>query len=108
MPDLTGLRSLHIGWWLGEVKRDRFEPSHAFALGAPMLANGDPSIARRTVNFNVGDPDLLAYMKGETIGFSGEDGWTLVTVDTIPLGWAKRVAGRLKSHYPKGLRIVGG
>jgi NOL1/NOP2/fmu family ribosome biogenesis protein len=47
-------------------------------------------------------------MKGETIGFSGEDGWTLVTVDTIPLGWAKRVAGRLKSHYPKGLRIVGG
>jgi NOL1/NOP2/fmu family ribosome biogenesis protein len=72
------------------------------------LAKGKPGIARRVASYGVGDPDLLAYMKGETIGSIGEDGWTLVTVDSFPLGWAKRVKGKLKSHYPKGLRLIPG
>ena len=34
--ELAGLRFLHPGWWLGLMagpKKDRFEPSHALALG---------------------------------------------------------------------------
>jgi NOL1/NOP2/fmu family ribosome biogenesis protein len=107
MPDLAGLRYLHPGWWLGQVKsarfeRDRFEPSHALALGVKS------DMARHVVDFSVDNPMLLSYLRGETIESAGEDGWTLVAVDSLPLGWAKRVAGRLKSHYPKGLRRVGG
>ncbi len=102
LPDLAGLRYLHPGWWLGEVKKDRFEPSHALALGARA---GD---LRRVADFPVGSGDLLAYLRGETTLSPGEDGWTLVAVDGFPLGWGKRVGGRLKSHYPKGLRIMGG
>ena len=30
--------------------------------------------------------------------------WLLVSVDGFVLGWGKRVNGRLKNHYPRGLR----
>ena len=60
------------------------------------------------IDYDVNDPDLLAYLRGETVQSPGEDGWALVTVDGFGLGWAKRVGGRLKSHYPKGLRVLGG
>ena len=100
LPDLSGLRFLHPGWWLGEIKKDRFEPSHAFALG---LA---PSQVRQVADYPVESDDLLAYLRGETLVSAGVDGWTLISVDGFSLGWGKRVAGRLKSHYPKGLRRV--
>jgi len=103
LPDLTGLRYLHAGWWLGELKagergRERCEPSHALALAARPL---EP---RRAAHFAADDPAVAAYLRGETMAHGGDDGWTLVCVDGYALGWAKRVGGRLKSHYPKGLR----
>jgi 16S rRNA C967 or C1407 C5-methylase (RsmB/RsmF family)/NOL1/NOP2/fmu family ribosome biogenesis protein len=104
--DLAGLgyagrRYLHPGWWLGELKKDRFEPSHALALSL------NSTVARRVKDFTVDDPGLLSYLRGETINSAGHDGWTIVAVNNFSVGWAKRVAGRLKSHYPKGLRTVG-
>ena len=98
LPDLTGLRYLHPGWWLGTVKRDRFEPSHALALALR------PQGARRALDLPADAAELAAYLRGETLASPGEDGWTLVAVDGFSLGWGKRAAGRLKSHYPKGLR----
>ena len=32
LPDLSGLRVVRPGWWLGRVRRGRFEPSHALAM----------------------------------------------------------------------------
>ena len=98
LPDLTGLRYLHPGWWLGTVKKDRFEPAHALALGLR------PDEARRVLDLPSDAPDLAAYLRGETLISPGEDGWTLIAVAGNPVGWGKRVANRLKSHYPKGLR----
>ena len=100
LPDLTGLRYLHPGWWLGTLKGDRFEPSHALALGL------SPSDARRVLTLRADAPELAAYLRGEVFSSHGEDGWTLVVVDGFPIGWGKRSGGRLKSHYPKGLRRV--
>jgi NOL1/NOP2/fmu family ribosome biogenesis protein len=100
LPDLSGLRYLHPGWWLGEVKKDRFEPSHSLALGVKSNS------VRRVADFAADDEALLAYLCGETVASGGQDGWTLVAVASFSLGWAKRVGGRLKSHYPKGLRMV--
>ena len=31
-------------------------------------------------------------------------GWALMCVDGISVGWGKYVDGRIKNHYPKGLR----
>ena len=100
LPDLTGLRFLHPGWWLGVIKKDRFEPSQALALAI------QPQDARRSISFAGDSPEIAAYLRGQAIAAPGEDGWTLVCADGHPQGWGKRVAGILKSHYPRGLRWV--
>jgi 16S rRNA C967 or C1407 C5-methylase (RsmB/RsmF family)/NOL1/NOP2/fmu family ribosome biogenesis protein len=100
LPDLTGLRFLHPGRWLGTIMKDRFEPSHALALVLPRES------ARRTVSLAPHDAALAAYLRGEGFSSTGEAGWVLLCVDGYPLGWGKRVAGILKSHYPRGLRWV--
>lgn len=115
LPDLTGLRFLHPGWWLGVIKKDsmprssghRFEPSHALALRlrpAEVLRCADLPAGGRGRH----DPDglscLRAYLRGEGFRSPGDDGWTLVAADGFAVGWGKRVAGLVKSHYPKGLR----
>ena len=97
---LTGLRFLHPGWWLGTLMKDRFEPSHALALA--LL----PEFAQRSVSLAPHDPALVAYLRGEGFRSAGEAGWVLLCVDGYPLGWGKRVAGIMKSHYPRGLRWV--
>jgi NOL1/NOP2/fmu family ribosome biogenesis protein len=109
-PHLAGLKTIHPGWWLGEVKgakvqkgrsgakEMRFEPSHALAMG---LTARD---IRRRLNYAADAPETLAYLKGETLESPGEEGWLLVTVEGYPLGWGKRVQGRVKNNYPKGLR----
>ena len=98
LPDLSGLRFLHPGWWLGTIKKDRFEPSHALALGLKL------EDAHRSVRLDAASPDLRAYLHGGGFRSPGDDSWLLVAVDGHPLGWGKRVNGTVKSHYPKGLR----
>lgn len=98
-PDLSGLRVLRTGLQLGEVKKGRFEPAHALALG---LRTGQ---CRATLDLPADNDAVLAYLRGETLPCT-EKGWVLVTVDGWPLGWGKASGGVLKNHYPKGLRRV--
>lgn len=97
-PDLAGLKVARAGWQLGTLKKGRFEPSHALALGC------QADHAARTADFAADAPEVVRYLKGESLQVSGEKGWTLITVDGFPLGWGKQVDGQLKNHYPKGLR----
>ena len=46
---------------------------------------------------------LLDYLQGQVIPGTA-NGWTLITVDGLSLGWAKGSGGQLKNHFPKGLR----
>jgi NOL1/NOP2/fmu family ribosome biogenesis protein len=98
LPDMGNLRAVHPGWWLGSFKKDRFEPSHALALGL------GPADARLPLDLEPDQPDVLAYLRGEALHSQGEDGWVLVSAGGYSLGWGKRVRGMLKSHYPRGLR----
>jgi 16S rRNA C967 or C1407 C5-methylase (RsmB/RsmF family)/NOL1/NOP2/fmu family ribosome biogenesis protein len=95
MPEFGRLRVVHAGTWLGVLKKDRFEPVHPLAL---CLRAGD---VRSVIDFSPGDPRLAAYLRGEVIE-SAAQGWTLVTVDGLGLGWGKGVQGVLKNHYPRG------
>ncbi len=97
-PDLHGLRVIHWGWWLGTMKKKRFEPSHALGMGL------QADEVRRKLSFAVDDPEVEKYLRGEVLPSPGDDGWVLVTIDGYPLGWGKRVQGRLKTHLPKWLR----
>lgn len=99
MPDPKGMKVLRPGLHLGELKKNRFEPSHSLALALP------PGNVRRIWNLESESTDVLAYLNGRTFSADGEKGWCLVCVDGFGLGWGKLADGVMKNHYPKGLRI---
>jgi len=99
MPDLKGLRVTIPGIWLGNFKKDRFEPAH------PLAANLRPGQAHKMLALSADSRELAAYLRGESLPADGTPGWTLVTVDDWPLGWGKSVQGVVKNHFPRG-RLV--
>lgn len=101
LPDLSGLRVLRTGLYLGDLLTKRFEPSQAFAMS--LYSNEVKPI----INFSITDNNLDRYLKGESFehtcaGEKPADGWNLITLNNFPLGWAKVTDGRLKNKYPKG------
>ena len=95
LPELKGLRVLRAGLELGECKKNRFEPAHAWALWLKTAAS--------VHDLTEDDPAVSRYLAGETLT-GDETGWTLVRVNGLTLGWVKGSGGQLKNHYPKGLR----
>ena len=98
MPSVKGLKVLRPGLHLGELKKNRFEPSHALALA--LL----PANAAHVWKLDSGEPTAAAYLNGQTFPADGEKGWYLICVDGFGLGWGKLAGGIMKNHYPKGLR----
>jgi 16S rRNA C967 or C1407 C5-methylase (RsmB/RsmF family)/NOL1/NOP2/fmu family ribosome biogenesis protein len=91
--DLRGLRVMRSGTYLGELKKNRFEPSQAFAM---TLKKED---CKLTIDFKPEDEKLQRYLRGESFEVECGDGWTLVCVNGYPLGWGKVQRGRLKNKY---------
>ncbi len=100
MPAVKGLRVLRPGLHLGAVRKNRFEPSHAFALAL------SKEQVRRTADFPADSPEIRRYLAGETFPCAGEKGWYLIAADGYGIGWGKLSGGVMKNHYPKGLRRV--
>lgn len=104
MPDFNRLKVLRPGLHLGTFKKNRFEPSHAFAESLKK----EEVLSAET--FEANSLEIHSYLKGEVLKKVAEDpkksekGWVLITVEGYSLGWAKRSGELLKNHYPKGLR----
>lgn len=99
MPGLKGLKVLRPGLHLGELKKNRFEPSHALALA---LSTQD---VVHQWNLKADSPETAAYLNGQTFPAEGERGWYLVCVEGFGMGWGKLAGSMMKNHYPKGLRM---
>ncbi|HEY5269877.1 MAG TPA: RsmB/NOP family class I SAM-dependent RNA methyltransferase [Anaerolineales bacterium] len=99
MPDLKGLCVTIPGIWLGNFKKERFEPAHSLA------AYLRPGEAHKVLALSADSREMAAYLRGESLPAEGAPGWTLVTVDGWPLGWGKHVQGVVKNHFPKGWQI---
>lgn len=95
LPDISGLRIIRMGFYLGDIRKNRFEPSQALA----MSLNKDD--AKRVVDFAADDEDLYRYLRGESFEVSCGDGYCLVCVCGYPLGFGKVLSGRLKNKYLK-------
>jgi 16S rRNA C967 or C1407 C5-methylase (RsmB/RsmF family)/NOL1/NOP2/fmu family ribosome biogenesis protein len=94
LPDLSGIRIARGGWYLGELKEKRFEPSQAFAIG---LKKSDVT---QVINYSYQNEEIIRYLKGESFEVdSSADGWNLVCVENFPLGWGKIQNGRLKNKF---------
>ncbi len=94
-PNLEGLRVARAGVAAAQVHKDRLEPHHALShmLDAP-----------HTLNLELDDPRVAAYLRGESFVAEGSSGWLTVRAAGYALGWGKRVGETVKNHYPKGLR----
>lgn len=92
------LHLIRYGLLLGEIRKGYFRPDHALALALT------PEDAADMVNFAADSDEIAAYWQGLDVPNAGPDGWLPVAVDGFVLGWGKRVNGRLKNHYPRGLR----
>ncbi len=95
-----GLQVLRVGVRLGEVKNGRFEPSHSLAMCLTA------SECKRKVDFTIDDPRVQRYLHGETVECDEKNGWCLVCICGLPLGFGKIVNGTVKNHLPKALRAV--
>ena len=98
MPSLKGLKVLRPCLHLGEIRKNRFEPSHALALVLP------PEYGAHIWNLKAEDALTAAYLKGQTFPAQGEKGWYLVCIEGFTMGWGKLAGGIMKNHYPRGLR----
>ena len=105
MPNVKGLRLLRNGLFLGEIKKNRFEPSQSLALALKMNEYD------QAISLPVHDERIIRYLKGETIEIDEEakangikNGMVLLGVDGYPLGWGKLNQGSLKNKYLPGWR----
>lgn len=101
-PDVRGLRILRCGLYLGECKKNRFEPSQALAM------NLKASQFKNITDLKLSDERVIKYLKGETIDADTgcQKGYTLVCVDGFPLGWGKIGNGIIKNKYLTGWRLM--
>ena len=101
MPDYERLHILRAGLLLGEVKKNRFEPSQALAMA---LKKDEFA---QSIDLSSDDLNVIKYLKGETIeieGSAAKQGWNLICVDSFPLGWGKLTGSTLKNKYHAGWR----
>lgn len=105
LPSLKKVRFLRTGLYLGDVKKNRFEPSQAFAmcLKKEEYAN--------VLDFPVEDERVWKYLRGETLDVEDicqgyKNGWYLILTDGYPLGWGKVLNGTLKNKYFPGWRSM--
>lgn len=102
--DIKGLKVQRAGLHIGELKKQRFEPSHSLALALKI------SEAKNVVKLTWDDPQTTGFFNGQSVMLSDEQtaeckkGWALVCVDGYPAGWGKVNGAQVKNHYPKGLR----
>jgi len=105
LPKMRGLRFLRSGLFLGEMKKNRFEPSQSLAMA---LSSVD---YKNCLKLSVEDERVVRYLKGETLTLTEEeagtpDGWQLVCVEEYPLGWGKKNRSTVKNKYHTGWRLL--
>ena len=103
LPDLKKLRLLRNGLYLGDRKKNRFEPSQPLAMA--LTREQVPGY----VDLGIQDPAVIKYLKCETIDVedgSSRDGMTLVGTEGYPLGWGKKNGTVIKNKYFSGWRMM--
>lgn len=97
--DIDKIKVLRYGLQLGEIKKNRFEPSHSLALS---LKTEDFKIVE---NLDIESEKLKKFLTGNVYE-SDKTGYCAVCVNGYPLGWGKGSNGMMKNKLPKGIRIL--
>lgn len=107
---LERLKVVRPGWFVGTLKKNRFEPAHPLAMAL------SPAEVQRSVQLESGSDEAIRYLKGETLSMAEErivrsagslpKGYVLVCIDGFAVGWGKWLDGMLKNDYPAGWRWI--
>ena len=93
-PGIRGVQVLRAGLKIAEASGRKITPDHAAALSfnissvQPLELNPD---------------EVRKYLAGQEILHDG-NGWLLLRYRSLFIGWGKGSEGRIRNHYPKGLR----
>ena len=99
MPQLKGINVLRSGILLGEIKKNRIEPSHSAFMACK------PGECRNVADLTLADFRTEKFLHGEEISVDCSiKGYTAVAIEGIITGFGKASTGVLKNKYPKGLR----
>ena len=92
---IRGLTFLRNGLYLGDLKKNRFEPAQELAMALEAGAEG-----KERISLSPQDARIAQYLHGESVRIDDdrENGWYLVCVDGYPLGWGKLAGGQLKNR----------
>ncbi len=83
---------------IGEIQKNILKPHH-------QLFSAYGHLMKNRLNLKKGDERIAKYLRGEEIECEASlSGYTAVMYEGVPLGGGKASSGRLKNHYPKGLR----
>lgn len=99
IPILRGVHILRAGVQAGTLKKNRFEPAHAMYMAQ------SPKNIKNVLDLNLDDTRIYDFLRGYEIDCD-KKGYIAVTVCGVTVGFGKASGGRLKNHYPKGLRIL--
>ena len=102
--NFRGITFLRNGLYLGDLKKNRFEPSQPLALAIRK------NEAEAVISLSASDERITRYLKGETLNIEPEEaahkkGWHLLCADGYPIGFGKLVNQILKNKYPAGWRV---
>ena len=88
------------GVLIGRVEKGLLFPSHQFFSAYGKLFKRQEKLTR-------GDSEVAKYLAGEEISAKcfSDSGWCAVIYEGATLGGGKASLGKIKNHYPKGLRI---
>lgn len=85
---------IRYGLEIGEIKKDRFLPSHALSH----FLSWDRNII-------LNEEDVKKYIHGDTLSCDTSlSGYYIATYQGVALGFLKATQGTFKNFYPKGLR----
>lgn len=112
LPDISGLRILRNGLYLGDRKKGRFEPSQPFAMSLKKEE------AFYFLDLDIHDTRVEKYLKCETIEITDVEkrdnnlvdvekgGFVLIGVAGFPLGFGKLSGLSIKNKYFAGWRMM--
>lgn len=90
---------LRQGILLGELKKNRFEPAHAFYMNAEWIDHYQKK-------YEASIEEMNAFMHGETLSCNLDKGYYAICFEGIPFGFGKSDGHLLKNKIPKGLRLL--
>ncbi len=95
LAQLSKIRVVRSGFYVGELKKKRFEPSQALALS---IKSDD---FNEIINLKKDDNNVIKYLRGDTLEIDHKNGWVLICVEKFPLGFGKSNNGKIKNKYDK-------